>query len=267
MGILRTMKDFTSHNLNEINNLNQRGGRMLSLVDLIERGTVPLELGAYFLSIFRMGANVLIGAEPGAAGKTTLMGALLGILNPKIKIETLNNKIVRQLMEKGQSSAENSRPTAFTIHEIGSGNWYGYMWGKSVANALKILDDKTFLYSNLHPDTIQSVYSTFESFGAQPEQMLVFDLIIFLEYDYNHNPSRYIREVWQKNSTLNDKSLHHRKIYGHQKGFLLEKDKIDQFNSKEYKKAMQFLEECAKNKVLKIEAVQNHLNNNNCSSH
>ena len=40
-------------NLREINSLNQRGGRMLSVVDLIEAGTLDVPAAAYLCGCLR----------------------------------------------------------------------------------------------------------------------------------------------------------------------------------------------------------------------
>lgn len=57
----------------EIERCNQRGGRMLSIVDLIEAGTMTRELAAYSLAAIGAGASFMVGALPGGAGKTTVI--------------------------------------------------------------------------------------------------------------------------------------------------------------------------------------------------
>ena len=56
----------------EINRCNQRGGRMLSVVDLIEAGTMTRDMAAYSLAAIGSGASFMVGAPPGGAGKTTV---------------------------------------------------------------------------------------------------------------------------------------------------------------------------------------------------
>ena len=55
----------------EIDRCNQRGGRMLSVVDLIEAETLSAELAAYCLAAVGQGASFMVGALPGGAGKTS----------------------------------------------------------------------------------------------------------------------------------------------------------------------------------------------------
>ena len=70
----------------EINRCNQRGGRMLSVVDLIEAGTMTAELAAYCLAAIGQGASFMVGAMPGGAGKTTVMGALLNFVPAGVEL-------------------------------------------------------------------------------------------------------------------------------------------------------------------------------------
>jgi hypothetical protein len=53
---------------------------MLSIVDLIEAGTMSREVAAYSLAAIGAGASFMVGALPGGAGKTTVMGALLNFV-------------------------------------------------------------------------------------------------------------------------------------------------------------------------------------------
>ena len=71
------MRPEVKKHVEEINRCNQRGGRMLSIVDLIDAGTVDKSIAAYFLAVISKGKSFLVGAKPGGAGKTTVMGALL----------------------------------------------------------------------------------------------------------------------------------------------------------------------------------------------
>jgi Flp pilus assembly CpaF family ATPase len=65
------MNEETLRHCVEIDRCNQRGGRMLSIVDLIDAGTMSPELAAYSLAAIGGGASFMVGALPGGAGKTT----------------------------------------------------------------------------------------------------------------------------------------------------------------------------------------------------
>lgn len=53
---------------------------MLSVVDLLDAGTLDLRLAAYLMRVIGRGASILACAGPGGTGKTTLMAALLFFL-------------------------------------------------------------------------------------------------------------------------------------------------------------------------------------------
>jgi len=78
----------------QIDRCNQRGGRMLSVVDLIEAGTLTAELGAYCLAAVEQGASFMVGALPGGAGKTTVMGALLNFVPAGVELVPANGQDV-----------------------------------------------------------------------------------------------------------------------------------------------------------------------------
>ena len=71
----------------EIDRCNQRSARMLSIVDLLEAGTLSPALAAYLLAAISRGASFMVGALPGSAGKTTVMGALLNFVPATIALK------------------------------------------------------------------------------------------------------------------------------------------------------------------------------------
>ncbi len=53
---------------------------MLSVIDLVEAGTLSVTLASRPAVRILNGSSFLVGARPGGAGKATVMGALLGLL-------------------------------------------------------------------------------------------------------------------------------------------------------------------------------------------
>src|SRR5512135_1242130 len=80
------MDESIERHCREIDRCNQRSGRMLSVVDLIEAGTMTRVLAAYALVAIGQGASFMVGALPGGAGKTTVMGALLNFVPPEVDL-------------------------------------------------------------------------------------------------------------------------------------------------------------------------------------
>jgi hypothetical protein len=111
----------------EIERCNQRGGRMLSVVDLIDAGTLTVELAAYCLAAIGQGASFMVGAMPGGAGKTTVMGALLNFVPPGVELAPADSQ---ESIER--ALAGNSPRQCFICHEIGPGSYYAYLWGQEL---------------------------------------------------------------------------------------------------------------------------------------
>ncbi|HUV06944.1 MAG TPA: ATPase, T2SS/T4P/T4SS family, partial [Spirochaetia bacterium] len=123
------MNRLENNNRMSIEMLNQRGGRMLSLVDLLEAGTLNLELAAEMAYVVSQGGSMITAAGPGGVGKTTLMGALLAFLPPDTEIVTVEGENTLYNLDRRQPG----HCQCLVVHEIGPGSYHGYLWGKSVA--------------------------------------------------------------------------------------------------------------------------------------
>ncbi len=141
--------DIQAH-VREINACNQRGGRMLSLVDLLHAGTVDLPLAAYLAAMMRAGASLLVGARPGGAGKTAVMCALLNFLPDYTAIRTVYSPAV---LVEGLRDAAYGR-TCYLAHEIGAGDYAAYVWGRVARALFQLAADGHIIASNLHANTL-----------------------------------------------------------------------------------------------------------------
>ncbi|MEX2681739.1 MAG: hypothetical protein Q6373_009065 [Candidatus Sigynarchaeota archaeon] len=168
---------FLEHNLAEIRGLNQRGGRMLSIIDLISRETITIDLAAYLLVKIRGGASFLCCSMQGGVGKTTLMGALLGLLPPSEEIVTVASEADLGILQR---LTTDGKRRSLVVHEIGSGSWYGYLWGKPVLDYVRLKNPTTRIVSNIHADALEDVTAQFISFGGTAAEMLEFDLVLFI---------------------------------------------------------------------------------------
>ena len=158
-------------NLREINSLNQRGGRMLSVVDLIEAGTLDVPTAAYLLTAVAGGASFLTAAGPGGVGKSTLIASLLSFLPPDERIETVTDP----------SLAGEGGRRCFLCHEIGAGHWYGYLWGESAA-AYFALHSRGRIAATIHAETVEEIKEQVlgPSIGAAPQDLAAIDLLAFM---------------------------------------------------------------------------------------
>lgn len=135
-----------------INACNQRGGRMLSLVDLLEAESVDLPLASYLAAMMRQGNSLLVGAQPGGAGKTAVMCALLNFIPDGTNLQAVEGfTTLRQAL---QTSADNS--TCYIAHEISPATYYyAYLWGSEARQFFKLTSQGYIIASNLHADTIE----------------------------------------------------------------------------------------------------------------
>ncbi|GAB6164031.1 hypothetical protein JCM19992_00310 [Thermostilla marina] len=147
--------DFDTHNLREIERLNQRGGRMLSIVDLLNAGTIGLEMTACAFEAIESGASLLTAARPGGAGKTTIMAALLGLLPPGIPIVTVADEAIIDRAQRDPLPI----PPCFLVHEIGNGPYFGYLWGPKTRDYFQLTRRGARIASCLHADTLPELES------------------------------------------------------------------------------------------------------------
>lgn len=183
--------DFEQHNHQEIERLNQRGGRTLSIVDLIQAGTINVEVASYAMRAMAEGASLLTGARPGGAGKTTLMAALLGLLPPDVPIITADEPSV--IREAGQRPAD--VPACYLVHEIGSGHWYGYLWGQDVARFLSLVDGRRRVASCLHADDLEELTDVLCSPPLEVSRQALARVGLILFMHVSPDPRGYRRRV------------------------------------------------------------------------
>lgn len=130
--------------------LNQRGGRLLSIVDLVEAGTLSVEVAAFMLCSMAQGASVLTGALAGAAGKSTLLATALGFLPPGERVITVSSHtVVARALSRPPGNSE-----CFLAHEIGQGRFYGYIWGRTVRDFFGLLETGRRTATCLHADNL-----------------------------------------------------------------------------------------------------------------
>lgn len=159
-------------NLQEIEALNQRGGRMLSVVDLIAAGTLDVPVAGYLLARVAEGASFLCAAGPGGVGKTTLMASLLSFLPSDERIRTVTDPRV---------PSPPVEPTCFLCHEIGAGHWYGYLWGAGAAQFLALRRHGR-IAASLHADVPEEVSAQLlgPAVGADAADLAAVDLLAFM---------------------------------------------------------------------------------------
>ena len=189
-----TAEDEIAAHCAEIDRCNQRGGRMLSVVDLIEAGTVPRELAGYALAAIGGGASFLVGANPGGAGKTTVMGALLNCVPRDVRLAPADGPAA---IRDGLANPDPRR--CFVCHEIGSGSWYAYLWGEELRAYFELPTAGHLLATNLHADTYDQVVEQVCGANGVPQEALRrMSLMFFLSVEGGLvRARRRIAAVWE----------------------------------------------------------------------
>lgn len=168
--------DIESHNLRQIRRTNQRGGRCLSVVDLIEAGTLCPDAAALCWTLIDRGAAFITGAVPGGAGKTTLMAALLAFIPPGERILTAKNHSVVERAARD----EPDNPVCLLAHEIGRGSWFAYIWGRTARKFFASNGPQRRPVTCLHADTPDQTAEILEECGVADEHIDAIDLHLYI---------------------------------------------------------------------------------------
>lgn len=139
-------------NLRTIDRLNQRGGRMLSLLDLLAAGSLSLDMAAFLMQRVGQGASFLTAARPGGAGKTAVMGALLALAPPEAVLREIGAPA-----ELTHPWPADETPVWHVCHELGAGRHFGYLWGEALPRYFELIGPASHVASNLHADTLEEV--------------------------------------------------------------------------------------------------------------
>ena len=178
---------------------------MLSIVDLIEAGTITSELAAYSLAAIAGGASFLVGALPGGAGKTTVMGALLNFVPTDAALRSADS------LEKIRRGATTPRPRyCYICHEIGRGPHYAYLWGEEIRAYFGLTEARHMIATNLHADDYaQARQQICVDNGVSPEALQRMSLMFFLEVSQeDHGVRRRVVTAWES-----DGRSPHRRIF------------------------------------------------------
>ncbi len=172
------MDEIASH-CAEIDRCNQRGGRMLSVFDLIEAETLSLDLAAWLMERIGRGESFWVGARPGGAGKTTVMGALLNLIPAETRLVAATRDSIGAIARSPDASR-----TCAVCHEIGAGAYFGYLWGQDLRAYCALADRGCQLAANLHADDPQQARAQLcDQNGASEAQFQAFRLQLYLRVE------------------------------------------------------------------------------------
>jgi hypothetical protein len=173
----------------ELDRCNQRGGRMLSVFDLLEAKTLDLDMAACLMARISRGASFMVGARPGGAGKTTVMCALLNLVPADRNLYAASPQAVRDALKRPDDP-----PGCAICHEISPGHYFAYLWDDDLRDYCSLQDRGHTLATNLHADDLEEArQQVCVDNGVPPEHFNAFDLLIFLRV--GGNPFRAQRRI------------------------------------------------------------------------
>jgi len=148
----------------------------LSILDLLDAGTVDLDLAAYLMARVSRGASFMVGARPGGAGKTTVMCALLNVCPVGVTLVAATSDVVRRARTGGQPDRR-----AYVCHEIGAGPYFAYLWGADLRAYCALAGQGHQLATNLHADDLDEARRQVCMDNGVPEtHFAAFPLMVFL---------------------------------------------------------------------------------------
>ncbi len=166
--------------LNQIYNMQQRGGRMLSIIDLIKAETLSIDLASYIIYRVADGASISSGSLIGGTGKTTLLASILSFLPPERDIITVTDSNLHSLLKVYTPE----KKITYLCHEISPAPYFSYLWGKDIARYFSLKrDNNKQLAFTIHADTIEEVYKQIvnENTGLKNSDFMKIDLLVFIK--------------------------------------------------------------------------------------
>lgn len=150
--------------------------RSLSIIDLIEQGTFSLTQAIWLATRISEGYSWLVGAEPGGAGKTTIMCALLALL------PDMERAVLARSGDRWETFGHND---CVVTEEISDHHRGHYIWGEDVRGLTRIPPRGGRITSTIHADTLDQARQQIAiRCGAGEEGLAAFGLFIPIEVTF-----------------------------------------------------------------------------------
>jgi hypothetical protein len=152
----------------------------LSLVELIHRGTLDEQIGAFLWMAMEQRASLIVAATPHEAGKTTMLTALLDFLP-----EGTERIYLRGWYERFEFVEDERDPaSAYLLSNEISSHLPIYMWGRGVRKLFEAAAAGYGFGATVHADGATEVLRMMANYPLEvPEQMLSeIDLVLTLSY-------------------------------------------------------------------------------------
>jgi hypothetical protein len=179
----------------------------LSVLDLVNFGTLDLPLASLLWLIMEKRASALVAAGPSRVGKSTTLNVLLDFLRPEIK------RVQLQGDYEDFSFLKNARPASTYMVAEEFGNFGIYVWGEVAVKAFDLTSEGYALGGTIHARSAREVVEILRRYLGLPMSKIAgIDLIVILSVMAGH---RYTDEPVRRIDTV---SL----VAPHEKGLALE---------------------------------------------
>ena len=241
--------------LPQIYDMQQRGGRMLSIIDLIQSGTISVELAAHLTTLIIKGITISSGSLVGGTGKTTLLASLLAFLPQERNLVTVTHSNLNTLLNKSNEF----KNTTFLCHEISPAHYYSYLWGKDLKSYFDLKMKSNNLAFTIHADSPDEVYPQIvnDESKLNREDFFKIDVLIFIKtIGDNFQGSRKVTFLFEKDYNTCKHVLTYK--YNNNKFIKLNDSPLLDKKLDSYKqKIKNLLENLIRNNIHKIENVRN----------
>jgi hypothetical protein len=135
-----------------------------------------------------------VGARPGGAGKTTVMCALLNLVPKDVALAPATAEAVRQAGRRTPPARH-----CFICHEIGSGPYFAYLWGRDLRAYCALSEMGQMLATNLHADDLEEAREQVcEENRVSESHFNRFELMLFLRVGRGFSPPfRRVDKVYE----------------------------------------------------------------------
>jgi hypothetical protein len=177
-------------------NYNESLNQGLSILDLVNSGTVDCKLAALLWILMEHRASVLVASGPIFAGKTTLLHALLDFLPADLRKIPLKG-YYEDFEFLGYSQPEK---TYMVAEEISNHGFFEYLWGSKAVKAFKIMSQGYGLGGTMHARSSEEViYILYRMLGIPLPLLSRLGIIVNLRatagQNYEDDPVRRVSSV------------------------------------------------------------------------
>lgn len=168
-----------------------RPDQPLSIVELIDQGTLDSRLAAFLWIAMEQRASLIVAATPHEAGKTTVLTALLDFLQSDIDMIYLRGWYERfDFMSEGRDPAK-----SYLLSNEVSSHLPIYMWGRGVRKMFEAAGEGYGVAATVHAENADEVLRLLANYPLEVPERLLTELDLVLTLSYRRSPKRDLRRV------------------------------------------------------------------------